>query len=413
MLLISSSHFQRSTKKTATGMPKVLVLDANQRSALAVIRSLGRRGLTVVVGDSTKKPLGAASRYAASSVVFPDPATAPGQFCDEIGASVVGRAIEFVIPATDLTTMLLVSQPNLAKIVRLGAPPPKSYEALTDKAHLMELARSLNIRVPETRIARSMDDVLHAVRDFGFPVVLKPARSRYLREGQVLSTSVEIVHSQKHLSQALKGQGWFADIPCLVQRFVPGHGAGIFALYGPTGPIAWFAHRRLREKPPGGGVSVLCESVQINTAMQTAASKLLSAAGWTGVAMIEFRVAADGTPYLMEVNGRFWGSLQLAIDCGVDFPWLLYQLTDGLPTTPPKSYASGRRLRWLLGDLDRLILELRDSKSPPSGKMSVLVGFLRTFADFSCRQEVLRLSDPAPGLREAVQWFNALRNRLP
>jgi len=56
--------------------------------------------------------------------------------------------------------------------------------------------------------------------------------------------------------------------------------------------------------------------------MQEVASSLLSAARWSGVAMIEFRVADDGrVPH--EVNGPFWGSLQLAIDCGIDFPWLL------------------------------------------------------------------------------------------
>lgn len=394
-------------------MPKVLILDANQRSALAVIRSLGRHGLTVIAGDSTKHPLGAASRYTVSSVVYPDPSTAPDRFGDEIRAVVDRLAIDIVIPATDLTTMLLVSQPDLPKIVRLGAPPPKSYEALTDKARLFELARRLNIHVPETRTARTTEDILKAVSEFGFPVVLKPARSRYLKGDRIVSTGVEIVHTHGQLSQTLMDRKWLGDIPCLVQRFVPGHGAGIFALYGTSGPIAWFAHRRLREKPPGGGVSVLCESVPINDAMQLAASKLLSAAGWTGVAMVEFRVATDGTPYLMEVNGRFWGSLQLAIDCGVDFPWLLYQLTDDLPTTTPPPYASGRRLRWLLGDLDRLMIELRQSKSSRRGRMPVVLEFLRTFADFSCRQEVFRLSDSAPGLREAAQWLSALRNRAP
>jgi len=59
------------------------------------------------------------------------------------------------------------------------------------------------------------------------------------------------------------------------------------------------------------------------------AQALLDYVGWHGVAMVEFNVSSRGIPYLIELNGRFWGSLRLAIDAGVDFPWLLYQLTIG------------------------------------------------------------------------------------
>ena len=40
--------------------------------------------------------------------------------------------------------------------------------------------------------------------------------------------------------------------------------------------------------------------------------------------MVEFKLdARDGVAKLMEINGRFWGSLQLAVDAGVDFPAIL------------------------------------------------------------------------------------------
>ena len=85
-------------------------------------------------------------------------------------------------------------------------------------------------------------------------------------------------------------------------------------------PVAFFAHKRLRERPPWGGVSVLSESAEPDPRLKALARQLLDDACWHGVAMVEFKVAPDGTPYLMEINTRFWGSLQLAIDAGVDFP---------------------------------------------------------------------------------------------
>ena len=389
---------------------KVLVLDADQRSALAVIRSLGRRGLEVIAGHHKAKPLGAASRYAADSVVYPDPAVSPRAFVSQISALAQRMAIDTIVPATDSTTMLLVSQPDLSKFARLAAPAVSSYEALTDKARLLQLAGRLGIPAPVTQVAKTADEITHAAELIGFPVVLKPARSRYLKGDRIVSTGVRSVSSPSALAEALRSDEWLGDIPCLVQRFIPGHGAGIFSLFGPSGPIAWFAHRRLREKPPTGGVSVLCESVPVDPVMQAAAAKLLSAAAWTGAAMIEFRIADDGTPFLMEVNGRFWGSLQLAIDCGVDFPWLLYQSTHGLPVPEPQPYAIGKRLRWLMGDLDSLIIRLRQSRDSPRMQAGAIAAYMRSFVDPVCRQEIFRISDPRPGVRELGQWFEALRS---
>ncbi len=389
-------------------MGQVLVLDANQRSALAIIRSLGRRNLNVVAGDHVANPLGSASRYAATSVRYADPAADPDRFVSEIIDIVNRLGIDTVVPATDLTTMLLLSQSNLPQNIRLAAPRVESYEALTDKARLIALAGEIGIAAPETRIARTADAIVDAAHDLGFPVVLKPARSRYLKSDHVRSTRVEIVRSPESLADMLQSLLWLADVPCLVQRFIPGHGAGVFVLYGPAGPIAWFAHRRLREKPPTGGVSVLCESTPIDPAMQSAASKLLAAVGWTGVAMVEFRVTADGTPYLMEVNGRFWGSLQLSIDCAVDFPWLLYQMTHDVPVAAQPPYTVGRRLRWLLGDFDSLLAELRGGRVGDRHRAQAVLAFLRSFVDSQCRQEVLRLHDPRPGVAEFAQWLRDL-----
>lgn len=385
-------------------MPKVLVLDANQRSALAIIRSLGHRGLTVIAADATARPLGGASRFAHESARYSDPATSPDAFLSDISDLVERMAVDTIIPVTDLTTMLLASQPNWSRFTVLASPSRGSYEALTDKARLVELAQSLAIPVPMTRIAHTRDAIREAAHEVHFPLVLKPARSRFLKNGRILSTAVEAAENAPQLDRILDRSEWIDDIPCLVQQFVRGHGAGVFAAYSAADPVAWFAHRRIREKPPSGGVSVLSESAPADPVMQAAASKILSAVGWSGVAMVEFRVGEDGTPYLMEVNGRFWGSLQLAVDCGIDFPWLMYHIAHGREAPGVMPYPLGRRLRWLLGDLDSLVIDLRRSRTTVPQKLASIGRFLATFADFRCRQEVFRFSDPYPGLRELVQW---------
>ena len=129
--------------------------------------------------------------------------------------------------------------------------------------------------------------------------------------------------------------------------------------------------------------------------------------------MIEYkRDARTGTPYLMEINGRFWGSLQLAIDAGVDFPNLLVAAALGRPVAPVDTYRLGVRLRWTWGDVEHLINRLRHSPErlslPPGapGRMRVLREFLTW--RWRDRNETLRVDDPAPFLVDARQWL-ALR----
>ena len=92
--------------------------------------------------------------------------------------------------------------------------------------------------------------------------------------------------------------------------------------------------------------------------------RLLGPLGWHGVAMLEFKQdAAHREVFLIEVNGRFWGSLQLAIAAGVDFPYLTYQLAVGERPSVPRALPVGVKNRWLLGDLDHLLIRLFDGRA--------------------------------------------------
>jgi predicted ATP-grasp superfamily ATP-dependent carboligase len=386
----------------------VLILDAHQRSALAVVRSLGQADAHVLTADSSAPTLAGSSRFSRESFVYPDPLLTPAAFVESLAQLVRRERIDLVFPMSDVSTMLLVQQRHQFSGAALSCASADSYESLTNKAALVALAARLGVPAPETHVAATAADILHYARHASYPLVLKPARSRYMAGPQVRSTQVRIARSQAQVAELLKQADWLDHIPCLIQRFIPGHGAGVFALGDGEGVIAWFAHRRIREKPPSGGVSVLCESAQIDADMKRYSESLLSSCGWFGPAMVEFRVCADGTPYLMEVNGRFWGSLQLSIDSGVDFPRMLFALLTGQRAPPAREYRACVRLRWLLGDLDNLLLQMRDRGQSAASKLRAIGSFMGSFLDRSCRQEVLRMSDPAPGLQELKKWLKEL-----
>jgi predicted ATP-grasp superfamily ATP-dependent carboligase len=126
--------------------------------------------------------------------------------------------------------------------------------------------------------------------------------------------------------------------------------------------------------------------------------------------MVEFkRDRATGIHYLMEVNGRLWGSLQLAIDAGVDFPALIVDIERGAIPDEVSHYTQGRALRSLWSDLDHALVRLRHSAATlelPAGspsRFTVLLDFL-TWSRRE-RSETLRWNDPRPFLFESRRYF--------
>ena len=263
---------------------------------------------------------------------------------------------------TELTTQLLLLHQDAFPDVKIPFPDISIVDSLADKYKLMQMAESLDVPIPQTWYVSDPENLPCKLEDLPYPLVLKPGKSWIFHQGQWRRAAVRIVKDAEAAKAVLDSYWAFKAYPFMLQQCVDGEGAGVFAIYDQGKPLAFFAHRRLREKPPSGGVSVLSESAPIDPVLAAPAQKLLDNVGWHGVAMVEFKVAPDGTPYLMEINTRFWGSLQLAVDAGVDFPYLLYQLACGEKPETVTDYKTGIKLRWLLGDLDNLYLTLRDQQ---------------------------------------------------
>jgi predicted ATP-grasp superfamily ATP-dependent carboligase len=357
-------------------MEPVIVLDANQRSALAATRALGRRGVRVITADTTRETLAGASRYASGSFVYPSPYRAPGEFVERLATELAARAARIVLPMTEVTTHVLARDGAQLPGVSVPVGTFEALETLTDKRALQALAKQLDIPAPETRIVECPEQVRIATAGLAYPLVVKPYRSRIWTGDRWRGAEVRYVSSPGELDSLTRSVDVFRMHPFLVQEYIDGHGAGVFALYDRGRASVFFAHRRLRERPPSGGVSVLSESVSVDPHMRELSQRLLDHVEWHGPAMVEFKVCRDGRPYLMEVNPRFWGSLQLPIDAGVDFPWLAYQLARGQRLDVVTDYRIGARNRWLLGDLDCLYLSLktRDSLRAKCRAVAAFVG---------------------------------------
>ena len=148
---------------------------------------------------------------------------------------------------------------------------------------------------------------------------------------------------------------------------------------------ASFVYKRLRSHPVSGGPSTLRESVKREDVREIAES-LMKSLQWTGIAHVEFKIdPRDAKPKLLEVNPRFWGSLQLAIESGMDFPFLLYKMAIDGDIDSVKDYTLGVKCRWLIpGDFLNFIKNPNRFRLKPS------------FFDFKIKDDIISLKDPLP-----------------
>lgn len=389
---------------------RVLVTDGNARAALAVARSLGRQGHQVFVGTHRSGSLAGASRYITEELVYPNPQQAPDEFVASIDREIRRLGIDTLIPVTEITTLLCTA--HRETFPDTLALPFARYDGIaraSDKAAVLTLAETLGVPTPRTRIVNNTEEA-GDVAAWTYPVVIKPARSRVLVDGVWHSTAVSYAADATELSVSLAAKP-AAEFPLLLQERIVGPGVGIFLCRHHDHITGVFSHRRLREKPPSGGVSVLRESIEPDPTALRHGEALLAALDWQGVAMVEFkRCNTSGELKLMEINGRLWGSLQLAIDAGVDFPRLLLALADGKVAETPPAYRAGVQTRWLWGDVDALLMRLMKSdtalnlpEDAPS-RIRTVLNFLRLFGR-DLNYEVLDLHDLRPWLRESWRWF--------
>lgn len=391
----------------------ILVLDARQRSALAVTRSLGSLpDVVVTTADSAAVTLAGASKFSSACLHSPSSEFEPEKYLDWLEGQLAMQHYDLVLPVTEITSQLLLM--NQQRFLRLPLPFAdfQTVMSLADKGRLVALAEDNAIRCPRSRWFASAEEL-----DVGaqtFPVVLKPCLSKIYMGQSWVATRVRVLYSKQELIDELEESSYLHSSPFMLQEFVPGYGAGIFCLYDQGKPQVFFAHRRLREKPPEGGVSVLSESIAVDPELKSYAEKLLTAVKWHGVAMVEFRIAPGGKAYLMEINTRFWGSLQLAIDAGVDFPRLLWsaelaRMGRGEPLSVTRNYRIGQRLRWLLGDVDSLYLYLKGSYSWAQ-KLQRIIQFVTPCLRHS-RHEVNRWGDLGPARHELLLYLKQLTGR--
>jgi predicted ATP-grasp superfamily ATP-dependent carboligase len=372
------------------GQPGVVVLGSDFR-ALAVVRSLGRRGIPTVLVDSLPRSAWF-SRYVRSRYRWDGPMEGPA-LVDHLVALAARHALEgwLLYPLYDDAVETVARHAEaLARAYRLTTPSWASVHEATDKRLAYEAARQAGVPVPRTWYPGGPDEVRSLPLDF--PAIVKPASSGPL-QAAARRKAFKAADREELLEAYRLAVGFVGAEGLMVQELVPGGGAdqlsvGAFCREGEV--LASMTARRTRQYPVDFGLgSCFVEAVPV-PGLEPLAAALVRRLGLSGMVEVEFkRDARDGSFRLLDVNVRAWGWHGLCLDCGLDFPYLQYRETLGL-SLPPSRAVYGHRWRRLLTDLPAALTEMRRGTLSP-------LAYARSFVGPTARS-VLDVRDPLPAL---------------
>jgi predicted ATP-grasp superfamily ATP-dependent carboligase len=366
---------------------KVLVTDADALHSLVIVRSLGTKGMKVSMASHRRVfSLSFYSRFCRERIIYPSPKRHKG-FIDFMLDLVRAKGFDILLPVRSTVTPLIAQHAQkFEPFVHFVLPSSESMATANNKETTFRFAEKVGIPVPRTLYPRKFSDIEGEARSFRFPVVTKALVGSGSRGVAYLNSREELLRfAEKNLVQEsdLVEKRW------IVQEYIRGSGCGFFAIFDRGEPKAIFMHRRLREYPITGGPSTLAESIY-HPRLRELGLKLLAALKWNGVAMVEFKLDEQDNEFkLMEINPRFWGSLNLPVASGVDFPYLFCLLAMKQDFEPVFRYKEGVKFRWLFpGDFMHLVAQYGLSSE-----------FYKDFFDPMVRYDI-SLSDIKPNVLE-------------
>jgi protein-tyrosine-phosphatase/predicted ATP-grasp superfamily ATP-dependent carboligase len=390
----------------------VLVLGCDSRSGLTVVRSLGRAGLAVDVGWLEAASLAGSSRYVRAFRDVPayDPA-------DRSAEPVWKRALidlverqryDLVIPCGDPAIIpLQLHADELARHGRFYTLGDRAFKASFDKCETHRLAEALGIPTPPWVRVETIGDVALVGSGWRLPLVLKPLSSFDMDGPASGKRMVRKLYDRDRLEETVAEM--LTQGPLLVQANFSGRGVGVEVVASNGKVLCAFQHERVHEPPHGGGSSYR-RSVKLDPRLEDATCRLVQALDYTGVMQAEFRVdAASARWILVEINGRFWGSLPLAVASGMDFPLGLYRVLVEGALELPRTYRTGIHCRNLGLDIGWFFKNLRADRNDPTlqtRKLWQVAAEIRHVLMLTERSDLLVLDDPKPGLLE-IRWLAA------
>ncbi len=331
--------------------------------ALAITRSLGRRGVRVVRVHPGTRELSLASRYCWRAEHCPnvhESQPALLRFLLDLQARYPGPRV--LIPASDDTAAFLGRHREaLSRAFRVVAPGAETMATIIDKRRQYEAARQLGIPIPATYFPHDLAEAQALARTLNrYPYIIKPNVAHRWRLARVRSrmrtpgAKAVVVRDAAELVAEYRAIARF-DRDVMVQRVVGGPDTELYGFFGyfdvASRALGYCVRRKVRQLPLGFGYCTLIESCR-DDAVVAQSLRLLEGLRFQGIVGVEWKRDPDtGEPLLREVNARATNTTALPPACGVDLPWIAYADAIGERVEPLTQWRCGVKWVWLAEDV--------------------------------------------------------------
>lgn len=364
------------------------------RTAYTMVRSLGRRGIDVHVGDPSPLAMSRYSRYAKTFTRLPDFFDQPDAYLDALHEALKRTGAKVLFPCHEDVELVIRGRESLPKEVKVALPALDMWSTAEDKSLYVGYVANAGCPVPRTFDVRSEAQLEAALSDLTRPFVVKTRIGNSAKGVRIADTPEE---ARREFYALVDAFDLSADRWPTVQEFIQGDKVGVLGVFAHGRHVSSIVFDIKRSKGAGNFGTSTYRFVIDDPVTKANAIRAMESLNWHGVVDMDWLRDSDGTARLIDINGRLGGATALTYIAGMDMPYLWYRVALGETEIPENDIKIGAKARWILGDTLGMIDSLRkgewgeclDVMTPVSG----------------CSHDDFDIRDPAPFFFQAADYL--------
>jgi predicted ATP-grasp superfamily ATP-dependent carboligase len=342
-------------------MSDVLLTYGWVRSSYSALRNLSRHGISVTTSDTSSIGMCQFSNLSSGFSKYSSHYNDENKFISDILKICLEQDIKLIFPSHNETEIIARHRDKFKSNLVALIPDEKYCRIFNNKSDAYDLVMKLGIPVADRFHYNNPSTISEKLRDLGQKKTVIKLLTGNSGKGVFYGNSAD--QTQLIVENLINNFELDESRFPQVEEYVEGEGYGCSVLYWHGKYITHFTHKRLRDKVITGGTSTFREA-SVHKGIEAATKTIFDSIGWNGLAMCEFKVCPKtGKFWFIEVNPRMWGSISLAIESGIEFPYLAWLCANNGPEAAIKYHKSSKiiydwRARWLLGDIFLILKNL-------------------------------------------------------
>ncbi len=318
---------------------RCIVTYASSWASLAAARALGEEGVEVIISDTCMMAPGCFSKYTKHCFLYKEPDTHQQEYLEKLveeAKKYGGEDIDLVIMPMHTDCFIVAAHQELFDgIAKLALPTFEQIKLAGNKAQLARFCEKHDILIPKTWQPATLEEFENKIGGFNFPAFIKLQESNAsigLKKVKNAEEAREFFNFSIKDSKLKEG-----EYP-IIQEAVEGEDFCSTFIFSHGEKRASMTYHNILDYPRKNGMGAVRENVNAEP-LESIGANLLHLLDWHGVAEVDFRWDGKSTPYLIEINPRFWGGLGQSIAAGWNYPYMLYQLAinGDIPEIKPKA----------------------------------------------------------------------------